>query len=105
MENEHLIPADQFCIQHNIDLSFISLLHENDLLEITSVEQTLYIPEEHLPSLEKMIRLHYDLNINVEGIEAISYLLQRVERLQSELRGLRTKLNLYEDVRNIPGEL
>lgn len=96
MENDHLIPADQFCTRHNIDLSFISLLHENGLLEITTIEQTQFIPEEYLPELEKLIRLHYELDINLEGIEAITYLLQRVERLHDELRRLKTRLQLYE---------
>jgi hypothetical protein len=96
MQNDHLIPADQFCIQHNIDLSFITLLRENGLLEITTVEQTEFIPEDHLPQLEKFIRLHYELEINLEGIEAITYLLQRIERLQNELKGLKNRLNLYE---------
>ena len=97
MENDRLIPANRFCTQHNIDLSFISLLHQNGLLEITTVEQTQFIPEDHLPELEKIIRLHYDLDINLEGIEAITYLLQRIQTLQSELRGLKNRLHLYED--------
>lgn len=97
MANEHLIPADQFCNQHNVELSFISLLHENGLIEITTVEQTTFIPEERLPELEKLIRLHYDLDINLEGIEAITHLLQRMQHLQDELRVLRNKLRLYEE--------
>ena len=96
MESDRLIPANQFCTQHDIDLSFISLLHQNGLLEITTVEQTQFIPEDHLPELEKIIRLHYDLDINLEGIEAITYLLQRIQTLQSELRGLKNRLHLYE---------
>src|SRR5688500_18308540 len=105
MQNDYLIPADQFCIQHNIDFTFINLLHKNGLLEITTLEQTQFIPEEHLPSLEKMMRLHYDLDINLEGIEAITHLLQRVEQLQNELRGLKSRLPLYEDVSNIDSEI
>ena len=101
MQSDRLIPADQFCIQHNIDLSFISLLHENGLLEITTVEQTQFIPEENLPDLEKLIRLHYHLDINLEGIEAITFLLQRIERLQGELRGLKSRLHLYESSSDI----
>lgn len=96
MPTDHLIPADQFCTQHNIELSFISLLHENGLTEVTTVEQTTFIPEECLPDLEKMMRLHYELDINLEGIEAITHLLQRMENLQDELRVLKRRLLLYE---------
>lgn len=97
MSNDPLIPADQFCTQHNIELSFISTLHESGLINIVTVEQTQFIPEDHLPDLEKLVRLHYDLDINLEGLEAITYLIQRIESLQNELRQTRRKLRLYED--------
>lgn len=97
MRNDNLIPADQFCHQHNIELSFISLLSENGLIEITTVEQTPFIPEEHLPELEKLIRLHYDLDINIAGIEAITHLLKRMQHLQDELRFLRNRLRLFDE--------
>lgn len=96
MENDHLISTDQFCKQHNIELSFISLLYENGLIEITTVEQTSFIPEDRLPELEKLIRLHYQLDINLEGIEAITHLLQRIEVLQEEMRKLKSRLRIYE---------
>jgi hypothetical protein len=97
MSNDSLIPADQFCAQHNIELSFISTLHESGLINIVTVEQTKFIPEDHLPDLEKLVRLHYDLEINLEGLEAVTYLIQRIETLQNELRQTRRRLRLYED--------
>jgi hypothetical protein len=36
------------------------------------------------------------MDINLEGIEAISYLLQRVENLQDEVNVLRNRLRFYE---------
>ena len=97
MSNDLLIPCDQFCAQHNVELSFISTLHESGLINIITVEQTQFIPEDHLPDLEKLVRLHYDLDINLEGLEAITYLIQRIEGLQNELSRTRRKLRLYED--------
>jgi hypothetical protein len=105
MQNDHLIPANQFCTQHNIEVSFISLLHENGLVEITTVDETKFIPEEHLPGLERLIRLHYELDINLEGIEAITHLLQRIEQLQTELRGIKGRLQLYESGSNTNDEV
>ncbi|HKH60748.1 MAG TPA: chaperone modulator CbpM [Flavitalea sp.] len=96
MSNDPLIPADQFCAQHNVELSFISTLHESGLINIVTVEHTQFIPEDHLPDLEKLVRLHYDLDINLEGLEAITYLIQRIESLQNELRQTRRQLRLYE---------
>ena len=97
MSNDPLIPAEQFCAQHNVELSFISTLQENGLIQVVTVEHTQFIPEEHLPELEKLVRLHYDLDINLEGLEAITYLLQRIEVLQNELRQTRKQLRLFED--------
>jgi chaperone modulatory protein CbpM len=44
-----------------------------------------------------MIHLHHDLEINIAGIEAITHLLERVEQMQENVRGLRNRLRLYED--------
>ena len=97
MSNDPFIPADQFCARHNIELSFISTLHENGLIQMVTVEHTQFIPEDHLPELEKLVRLHYDLDINLEGLEAITYLLQRIESLQDELWRMKRQLRLYEN--------
>lgn len=96
MENEHLIQIEQFCVHYNIEYSFIKSLTEFGLLEITTIEDTHYLPKEYIGNLEKMIRLHYDLDINIEGIEAISHLLQRVDHLQAELTLLKNRLRQYE---------
>ena len=72
MQTDHLIPTSHFCMQHNIDSSFISMLHENGLIEIMKIEESSFILEDHLAEIERMIRLHYDLDINIEGIEAIN---------------------------------
>lgn len=96
MSNAHLIPAKDFCLQHNIEVSFITLLLENGLIDVANFEESLLIPEEALPELEKLVRLHYDLEINLGGLEAIIHLLRRVERLQEELRSTRNRLRAYE---------
>lgn len=96
MTTAHLIPANQFCEQYQIDISFIQALNESGLIQITTIEQTTFIPEDHLADLEKMIRLHYDLDINVAGIEAISHLLKRVEEMQHQMTQLQNRLRLYE---------
>lgn len=95
MQTSHLIPAENFCIQHNIESSFIRMLHEMGLIEITTVEESSFIPEDHLPEIERMIRLHYELDINLEGIEAIIHLLRRVEDLQDELKTLKNRLRVH----------
>ena len=96
MEKEELMDAQEFCRHYQVEYSFITALHESGLIEITTVEEKGFIPESQVPELEKLSRLHYDLHINVEGIEAISHLLQKNKGLQSRLAQLEERLRIYE---------
>ncbi len=93
---KNLIPATEFCVNHNIEISFISSLYESGLIEITTIEEIIYIPEIQLPELEKMVVLYYDLDINVEGIETIEHLLERINTMQDKITSLKNRLRLYE---------
>jgi chaperone modulatory protein CbpM len=92
-----LIATNDFCTYHQVEYTFIHSLSEAGLVEITVVDQTEYIPETQLQKLERMIRLHHELEINVAGIEAIAHLLSRVEGIQEEMRLLQNRLRRYED--------
>lgn len=96
METTHLISIQQFCTHYNVPKTFINALHEYDLVEITITDNENYIKTNQLNDIEKMIRLHYDLDINLEGIDAIYNLLKQVEALQNQVVTLRNKLNIYE---------
>ena len=94
MNQKDLIRAKDFCIYHNIEFSFISHLESSGLVRLTSVKRTSYIPLAEIPKLEKYVRLYYDLDINIEGIETIEYLLQRIESMQKEINHLRNRVPL-----------
>lgn len=94
---EELITPEQCCIQYNIELSFIDTLSEYGWIEIVSVEEKHFIHKNQLYNLEKFIRLHYDLNINMEGIDAVSHLLLKMKTMQEEISILKTKLHLYTE--------
>lgn len=96
MENDELIPAEEFCIYHNIEYSFISSLEDSGLIRVTSVEQSTYIPFDELEKLEKFVRMHYDLDINVEGIETINHLLEKIEEMQKEILHLRNVADIAD---------
>lgn len=93
MEHEELIPAHDFCVHHNIEYSFISCLQDSGLIRITSAQSATFIPAADLHKLEKFVRLYYDLDINIEGIETINHLLEKIEHLQWELKNLKNKLD------------
>lgn len=93
MEKNELVPAEEFCIYHNIEYSFINSLESSGLLSITSVGQSSYIPANEIQKLEKFVRLHYDLEINLEGIETINHLLEKIEEMQREILQLKSKIS------------
>jgi len=96
MSTKHLITATDFCIYHKLEHSFITDLQEAGLIKITVVNETTYIADDELYKLERMIRLHNDLDINIAGIEAITHLLARLENIQEEMRLLKNDLKAYQ---------
>jgi hypothetical protein len=96
MDTTHLISIQQFCSHYNVPVSFIDALREYELVEITITDREHYLKTNQLNDIEKMMRLHYDLDINLEGIDAIYNLLKQVEDLQNEIMKLRNKINFYE---------
>ena len=92
MDRKELIPVKDFCIHHNIQYSFISDLENSGLISVTSVKRSAYIHQDDINMLEKFVRMHYDLEINIEGIETIHYLLEKIEEMQREILNLRNKL-------------
>jgi len=99
METKNLISIQQFCKHYNIPSTFINALQEYQLVEIIVTKSDNYLKMTQLHEVEKMIRLHYDLDINLEGIDAIYNLLKQVESLQDEITSLKNKLNFYENFR------
>jgi hypothetical protein len=96
MQPKKLTAVDIFCANHNIEISFISSLQQSGLIEITTVKETGFIDSNQLQQLEKIVRFYYELDINLEGIETITHLLQRIKSLQDENIVLRNRLRLYE---------
>jgi hypothetical protein len=98
MQTEEMILASEFCVHHNIELSFIHSLSESGLIQIIFIEEKPYVPIHQLPNLEKLVRLYYDLDINLEGIETITHLLNQISFMQKQIAQLSHKLYLYEDI-------
>lgn len=96
MNNEQLIPVQQICIYHEVEYGFIHTLHEHGLIVMTTQGNEQYIAREQMPHLERMIRLHYDLDINVEGLDAIMHLLEQMDAMKHEMNTLKNRLLLYE---------
>lgn len=97
MEIKKLIPADEFCANHHIEVSFIHSLEETGLITMTTIEETGFIESSQLQDLERIVRLYYELGINIEGIDTITHLLNRIIELQNEVIDLKNRLRLFEN--------
>lgn len=97
MERPDIIVLDEFCASHHVEVSFVRSLEEHGLIETIIVNETQCVSGNELSKLEQIMRLHQELNINTEGIDAISILLKRIENMQNEITELRNKLNFYEE--------
>jgi len=95
MHERNLISANEFCTQHHVEMNFIYSLREYGLIEIVNNEGSDYVSTDQLNELEKIVRLHYDLNVNMEGIDVILHLLKQLESAQNELAGLHSQLKFY----------
>jgi len=97
MKRKDFIPIVQLCEHYSVEISFFDELHEEGLISITTLEQTSYLHQDKISDLEKMIRIHQELNINTEGIDAVFNLLNKIDSLQNELNTLHNRLRLYEN--------
>lgn len=96
MKKSNLIRIEQVCTHCKVDVSFIQSLHELGHIELIVESNDFYIVEDQLKSLESLIYFHTELQINVEGIDAIAHLLKNIEGLQNELLVVKNRLSLYD---------
>ena len=96
MTEETLILVSECCLSLGIDNSFVLTLEERGLIRTISRESTLYIDLAELDRLEKITRLHNELEINMQGIEVVLDLTERIENLQKAITDLENKLRMYE---------
>ncbi|HEY4618022.1 MAG TPA: chaperone modulator CbpM [Flavobacterium sp.] len=97
MSTENFIPLETLCSHYNVDLSFFANLNEIGLIEIQTVEQMQYVHQDSIYEIEKMIRMHQELEVNLEGIDVVFNLLQKIDTLKKELTAVRNRLRLYEN--------
>jgi len=96
MTTSDLIPVNTLAVHYNIEHSFVISLQESGLIALITVDEALYVQADELKNIEKMANLYYQMGINIEGIETITYLLQRLSNMQQHIITLTNKLDLYE---------
>ena len=91
-----LIIVSEYCHKGHIEPSFIDLLEEGGLIEVRTEGGEHYLLASQLPDVERYSRMYYDLSINMEGIDAIHHLLERMELMRREISTLRNQLIVFK---------
>ncbi len=87
------------CIRiYQVEESFIDSLCDLGLLRLSDAENDRFLEYNELEELEQFVRWHNEMDINVEGIEALYHMLDRVKSLQTELEQLRNELRFYRSL-------
>ncbi len=97
MNKKPLIPTQTLCSRYNIEISFVDALNKMGLIQIEIIEHNQFIHQDQISDLEKIIRLHNELNVNLEGIDVVFNLLEKERELRNELNALKNRLKLYEN--------
>lgn len=93
---ENFVAINSLYNHYDVEDTFFNSLIEYGLVEYATIEQVVYIHEDKLIEVERIIRLHYDLKINFEGIDTVLHLLDRIENLKLELAESNYRLRNFE---------
>ncbi len=84
---EERISREDIVRLYNIEITFFDDLASSGLIQTEVINNTTYLHYDQLSAFERFTNWHYDLEVNMAGLEIIHRLLQQIE----ELRGV--KLN------------
>jgi chaperone modulatory protein CbpM len=93
MKAEKYISIQTICQYYPVEAGFVYTLEEYGLISITEEG----ITEEELSRLEKILRLNRDLSINLEGIDIILDLVDKLERMEAENQLLKRRISHFFD--------
>ena len=80
------ISVVQFSQYNQIEPQFVLDLYQNGLVVLHERNQEFFIEEDDLTNVERYIKFHYELGVNLEGLEVISHLLKQIEVLQKQIK-------------------
>ncbi|MCT2409721.1 chaperone modulator CbpM [Chryseobacterium antibioticum] len=87
---------------YNIEITFFDELVDGGLLTVETENEIRYLLYDDLPVFERFTNWHYDLEINLPGLEVINDMLRKMEDLKQKNRDLMNKLSAisdqYEDI-------
>ncbi|MGQ1927897.1 chaperone modulator CbpM [Ornithobacterium rhinotracheale] len=90
------IKISDYCKNTQIESTFISELQDEGILVLQQVDNEDCIEEDMLEELEKYSRWHYDLGVNLAGIDAMRHMLQRMQQMEREIQSLKNSLRFFD---------
>jgi hypothetical protein len=90
------ISVHQFCIHYDVPQSFIDSLSNFELIKIIEIETKKHILIEDINRIERLMRLHFELHVNFEGLDIINNMINQISILQKDIDDLRNKVDFYE---------
>lgn len=90
---QNRISREELVRIYNIEITFFDSLEEAGLVETELEDEVKYLRYEDLGHFEKFANWHYDLEVNLPGLEIIHHLLEKIERLKDVNR----KMLIYEN--------
>jgi len=82
---------------YNIEITFFDELADSGLLNIQTENEIRYLMYEDLPNFERFTNWHYDLDINLPGLEVIHDMLKKLEDLRQKNRELMNRLSMISN--------
>jgi len=77
-----IISKEEIIRLYNIEISFFNDLVSSGLIETEVIDNTTYLHYDQLSAFERFTNWHYDLEVNMAGLEIIHHLLQQIEALK-----------------------
>ncbi|MEN4759943.1 chaperone modulator CbpM [Chryseobacterium sp. C39-AII1] len=82
---------------YNIEITFFDELVNSGLITIQTENEIRYLMYEDLPNFERFANWHYDLEINLPGLEVIHEMLKKMDDLRQRNRELMNKISAIGD--------
>jgi len=95
MIKQELISIQTICDSYDVPFSFFEDLRNYEIISLQEEGAIYYIEENTLPQVERIMRLHFDLHINMEGIDVIINLLNKIDQLEKQNNILKNDLQFY----------
>lgn len=83
--NAHPITLEELCEACSVTHEFVHILIEHDVIHVKSPEPTQWVfTEKELDRIKTALRLHRDLEVNMEAMKLVLDLISEINDLRAE---------------------